>query len=140
MIRYGSNTMNQDEQIKLIIGMLKDNYSIFRENVWKLSGFGLIAIGWLMTSEHARNSLERCLPGRVILIGTFVIAGIAHCVVNYRMLTKTQALIKELAGKVDRSIISNYSITTSLYILNAIVVLCVLVSGIVLVAKIPYTN
>ena len=126
--------MNENGQIQFIVDTLKDNYSIFRENVWKLAGFGLIAIGWTMTSDQAQMFLGNNWSRKFILINTFIIAGIAHCVVNYSMLIKSQALIERLAGKVDRSIISNYTITIGLYILNAIVVLCILVSGIVLVA------
>jgi hypothetical protein len=126
--------MNEDGQIQLIVDTLKDNYSIFRDNVWKLAGSGLIAVGWIMTSDHARNFLLEYKSSRFILIGTFIMAGIAHCVVNYRMVIKSQALIERLADKIDRSIINNYTITIGLYILNAIAVLCILVSGIVLVA------
>lgn len=126
-------TLDEAKQVELLIDASKDNYATFRDNVWKLAGFGLIAIGWIMTSDQARTHLGNHPTSRIILILTFTLAGLAHCLVNYKMYTRSHAIVSRLAESIEKSVFENYQVTIALYVANACAVLCLLIFGIILV-------
>src|SRR5919206_504418 len=54
---------------------LEDNYARYFDNIFKIVGFIIIAIGWILTSDKSRDFLEQNLVAYwVSLAGTFIIA------------------------------------------------------------------
>ncbi|PYS52315.1 MAG: hypothetical protein DMF68_01965 [Acidobacteria bacterium] len=106
------NDMRKDAN-DVVFKALEDNYARYFDNIFKATGFIIIAIGWILTSDKSREFLERHnLAYWVLLAGTFLIA-CGHVVAlgyNYISSIKLIQQLREI-GYIDCRYFKHYQIS-----------------------------
>ena len=70
----------------------------FLENTTKIAGFFLLAVGWLATSESARNYLRAESLVRNSAVAAVVAVTIIFCVVSWTAFAASRRILAELNG------------------------------------------
>ena len=127
--------MTEDKNIEFCVEALKENYSAFRDNVWKLAGLGLLAVGWLITEKDARDFLMSIGYWKFFLSWAFLLGGAAHAFINFQIYKRSQELIKYVKDKLEPSIFKNYEVSLWIYVFNTIVIFTIMGSGVILIGR-----
>ena len=97
----------------VVFKALEDNYARYFDNIFKTTGFIVIAIGWILTSDKSREFLEKnSLAYWVSLGGTFLIACGHAVALGYGYISSIK-LIQQLReiGYIDCRYFKHYQIS-----------------------------
>jgi hypothetical protein len=74
-IRRDPNDNSQKDANDVLFKALEDNYSRYFDNIFKVVGFIIVAIGWILTSDKSRDFLQKNIVAyRVSIAAVFIIA------------------------------------------------------------------
>ena len=87
-----------NELFSILIDAAKNNYQSFMHNVWTALGSAMVAIGWILTSEAAREFICNHSPLKWILIGIISVFIIVHVAVIRWHKRKSEQLLHMLSS------------------------------------------
>lgn len=125
--------MTDIERIKLLIDMMKDNYSFYISNMWSTLGLIVLAIGWLLTSGKAKNYMSTSLHARSIATLTVIVTGFIQALVSLRFYTVSSEITQLILAFQKEIYYETYLISRSRYLFNLGMVVTLLLSIIFLI-------
>ena len=79
-------------QQTILVGALKDNHNTYLNNVWSTMGFLMLAIGWVVTSDKARNYWRSSNVARNVSLSAALIIMIFHITILYDIAYESEKL------------------------------------------------
>ena len=111
------------------LAAMRDLSAGYIDVLWKVLGFQLLAIGWLLTSNDARRFLHESTTANNVLLAVVIAGLLGHTAVVFLMLRRSRSLTKWLQSQqipLEASTVyelrlprvaANYSVVFSLFIL-----------------------
>lgn len=88
-----SATEKSNDIPDLVIEALKHNHSTYLANVWATMGFLLLAIGWNISSEKARELFSNSGASRLTCLNTIVILMVFHGIILFDMVYESERIL-----------------------------------------------
>jgi len=111
------------ETFELLLNSLKDNKTVHLNIIWSTMGLQLAAIGWLVTSENAREYLAMNKKIIRFLLLAVVFLFFAHILMIIDTFTASERLAKAITENAFYTKFINNQETFKLYSLNGLTVL-----------------
>ncbi|MFA0811838.1 hypothetical protein [Microbulbifer epialgicus] len=120
-------TSNDELVFQLLFKALENNKSIHLNIVWATIGLQVAAIGWLISSEQARNFISHAKRLKVASLSTILIIAFAHYFMIFDTVTTSSEVIRAIEenhhfialSENSPNILSYYSLNTNKVIARA---------------------
>jgi uncharacterized membrane protein len=137
---YSKSDSNEEKVDNLLLEQIKENYTRYVDNVWRTIQFLVIAIGWLLTSSNAKETIASSFVvqffGFVVILALFS----GHVFVEIRFFRESQRILARLKKRLEcftTSDIRYWQISFNLVSANTTLVFVLFLFVFVLVLKSP---
>src|SRR6266498_4522457 len=94
-----SPTDSMDPAATSVLEALKGLNSGYVDAFWKVIGFQLLTIGWILTSSEARKFLHQSWAASAIFLIVVVVCLLGHSAIVFRMYRRSRSLVQWLAER-----------------------------------------
>lgn len=93
---------NAKEQFDLLYDSLANLHAGFVESAFKVTGFLLVVVGWIVTSTSARSAIGSSMPLVVLSTTALVLASCLYLLSSYRVMNLSQNVYDSLVSVDNR--------------------------------------
>ncbi|TQV77220.1 hypothetical protein FLL45_04545 [Aliikangiella marina] len=112
---------NSSDSHKILIDALKDNHKTYINNVWSTMGFLMLAIGWVVTSDKARNYWQNSHLVRNISLLAVLTIMIFHITILYDISRESGRLMSLFGEEHELVGLSYYNVNARMVLGSAMV-------------------
>ena len=80
----------------LVIDALKHNHATYLANVWATMGFLILAIGWIISSEKAREFFSNSNSSRRVCLNSIAILMVFHSIILFDMVYESERVLSNI--------------------------------------------
>ncbi|BBO85789.1 hypothetical protein DSCO28_63550 [Desulfosarcina ovata subsp. sediminis] len=128
--------MNVDKQFDIVLASLQSIYTNYLSNFWTALGSALIVIGWLLTSEKARNYLASDRFAKFAVLFVLFVCAVGHIRIAFLFYNASQEkmrLLGNLGNALSPVYYNNYGIMLDRLIINIVIIFVLLLLAATLV-------
>ncbi len=127
---------NNKSYFNIALESLQHVYSTYLHNFWSTLGAALLFMGWILTSNNAREIIDENLIYLIVITFSGVLLATAHTIIVFYFFKQSQAKMKILDGfkdnGFDKRYYDNYELTHLRVYFNMILILCLIISDLTL--------